>query len=254
MQVDPRDAPGCAAVCAQHAAQRAVAPGGCLPSKEHAAFKLVLPAGDRCLPGRFTLGSEVVLHRSLVVCVGRPLVGQQQRRNLTVARVHGQGLAVVLEIAVQVHVLMRGTAQVRKTVGIQRMHVEHRHAGRPRLRAPFLVVQRKDLHTAAAVAFDAVAGAADDEQLLRICRAISRHVHGERLAVAPRQRMRMRFDRQSACGCSLQKLHPGAGIAGGKGLVNADHRGSFTRQPPQRPAIARSGEPNRWRPAESNRR
>ena len=65
---------------------------------------------------------------------GRPGGGHQQCGDLVVGRVARQRLAEVVEVAVQVDVLVRGAAPPREAVGVERVHVEHGHAGlaRPR--------------------------------------------------------------------------------------------------------------------------
>jgi hypothetical protein len=105
---------------------------------------------------------------------------------LGVARVGRQALAEVLEVTVQVHVLVRDAAHMRKAVRVQRMDVQHRHARCLGLGAPVAVMQGKHLHTAAAVALHPVAGAADDQQLLGIRRAVQHYVHRQGFAVASR--------------------------------------------------------------------
>jgi hypothetical protein len=116
-------------------------------------------------------------------------VSGSSRGHPAVGRVVGQGLAEVVEVAVQVHVLLRHAAPVREAPGVERVDVEHRHAGGAGLGAPFGVMQREHLHAAAAVALHAVAGAADDQQAFAAGLAVERHVHRELLAVLAGQRV-----------------------------------------------------------------
>ena len=67
------------------------------------------------------------------------------------------------------------------------MDIERGHTGVARLRTPLGVVQCKHLHAAAAIAFDAMAGTAHDEQLLGIRRAVAHHVHGQVFTIAALQ-------------------------------------------------------------------
>jgi hypothetical protein len=92
----------------------------------------------------------------------------------------------VMEIAVKVHALVRHPAVKRKTVRIERVDVEHRHASLPGLGAPCGIGQGVHLHPAAAIALHAVASAADNEQMGAVGRAIEHHIHGQRLALIMR--------------------------------------------------------------------
>ncbi|MCY1362859.1 hypothetical protein D9M69_495970 [compost metagenome] len=142
---------------------------------------------------------------------------------LGVGLIDRQRLREVHEVAVQVDVLVRHAAAVRKAVRVERMHVQHRHALRLGLLAPFGVVQREHLHAAAAVAFDAVAGAGDDEQPLGVGVAVERHVHRQLFAVAALERVCMRLDREAGADAALQELLARLGVARRKGLAHADH-------------------------------
>ncbi|MNV13203.1 hypothetical protein D3C71_1038340 [compost metagenome] len=82
---------------------------------------------------------------------------------------------------------MREAAHMREAIWVERMDVERSHARRMRLVAPLLVVQCKHLHTTAAIALDAMAGTAHDEQLLGIGRAVAHHVHGQVFTIAALQ-------------------------------------------------------------------
>jgi hypothetical protein len=218
VQVDPADAPRCATVRSQHLAQGAVAPGGFGAAKEQTLRVGMLAARDGGLPGRLAVRGQVLLHGRLVGRARRPGVGDDKVRNGGVVRVDGQGLAEVLEVAVEVHVFVRDPAQVREAIGVERMQVEHGHALRMRRRAPISVMQRVHLHAAAAKALHAMAGAADDQQLVGIRRAITRHVQCQRFALAAGQRVRVRLQRQARRGSGLQKARPGLCVVGRKGL------------------------------------
>ena len=75
-------------------------------------------------------------------------------------------------------------------------------------RAQLRVAQRRHLHAAAAIAFHAMAGAAD-QQPGCVRRAVAGHVHRQRLAVQSGERMRLGLDRQAG------------GVGGGKELLRA---------------------------------
>ena len=187
----------------------------------------MLPLRDGGLPGRFAPGGDKALHGRHVVGCGWPLGRQQQGLDLAVGFIDRQGAAEVVEVAVQVHVFVRGTADMRETIGIERMDVEHSHALRARLITPGVVVQGKHLHTAAAIALDPMAGAADDQQLVGVGGAVTHNVHGQVFPVAPLERVDVRLDRQPGQGRSFQELGARASIAGGKSLCDADHAASL---------------------------
>jgi len=228
VQVDPGDLARVGGVLGQHPAQGLVAPGRCAAAVEQAVGKLVLPAGHRRLPGRQALALNEGLHRGLVGGVGRPLLGQQQRVRAAIAFVHRQRLAEVVEVAVQVHVLLRHAAQVREAVGIQRVDVQHRHASLARLGAPFGVAQREHLHAAAAKTLDAVAGAADDQQPLAVGIAVERGVQRQLFVLAPGQRVLVRSDLRAHGGGGFKKLDAGLRVAGRKGFGDGNHGVSMT--------------------------
>ncbi len=223
MQINPAHARCPAAMLAQHGAQRLVAPGRRRATKVKALGKLMLPARDGGLPGRCAMRGDVGLHRLHVVRLRWPRMGQQQRCHFAVSGVDGKWLAEVVEIAVQVHVLVRGAAQVRKPIGVERMDVQHGHALGVRQVAPLLVVQRKHLHATAAKPLHPMAAAAHDEQLVGVGWAIAHHVHGQVFAIAPQQRMAVRFDRQAGRGGGLQELRACTRVGGSKRLDDTDH-------------------------------
>ncbi len=227
VQVDPADVPRGRAVRAQHAPQGEVAPGGPGAAEEQALRELVLPRGDGGLPGRFAALGDERGHGALVLRRRRPPGRQQQRRDIAVGLVDRQGAAEILEIAVQVHVLVRGAARVREAVRIQPVDVEHRQPRIPGPRAPRRVVQREHLHPAAAMALHAVAGAAQDEQAVRIGRPVAHHVHRQRLAFAARQWMRMRLHREAGRSRRIEEPCAGLRIGGRKRVRGGDHPGRF---------------------------
>ena len=106
------------------------------------------------------------------------------------------------------------------------MDVEHSHALRARFITPGVVVQGKHLHTAAAIALDPMAGAADDEQLVGVGGAVTHHVHGQVFAFTALERVGVRLDRQPGRGRSFQKLHAGTRVADRKGVRDTDHAAS----------------------------
>ena len=105
------------------------------------------------------------------------------------------------------------------------MDEEQRDALRRRLRAQLGVVQQRDLHAGAAMALDAVAGARDDQQGLRILGAEAGDVEGQFLSVAAAARLDVRVDGESGAG--LQELRACFGKGGGKRIAGIVHRGSW---------------------------
>jgi hypothetical protein len=81
--------------------------------------------------------------------------------------------------------------------GVERVHVHDRHAALARPRAPARVVQRRDLHAAAAEAFDAVAGAREQQHGVRVGMAVARDVHRELFALAAAHGVDHAFDVQA---------------------------------------------------------
>jgi energy-coupling factor transporter ATP-binding protein EcfA2 len=160
-----------------HGAAKEQAVGEFMLSSEMAAWKAGMP--------RSAMKAAVAARFS---APGRPVFGQQQRLHVPVRGIDRQGLRKVVEVAVQVHVFLGHAPDVRETVRVQRVDVEHGHALGAGFFAPLGVVQRKHLHAAAAIAFHAMAGAADDEQAVGVGGAVTHHVHGQGLAVAPFQR------------------------------------------------------------------
>ena len=126
IQRDARRAP---AVRAQHLAQGQVAPGGrwCRRRRgrpETRTGRAVMAAWKAASPCVATIAAD----GGDVGRRGRPFLGQQQRVQVAVGLVDRQRLAEVLEVAVQVHVLVGGAADVRKAVGIERVDVQHGNA------------------------------------------------------------------------------------------------------------------------------
>ena len=99
------------------------------------------------------------------------------------------------------------------------MNVEHRDLAATRPGQPLGVTRRVHLHAGAAITFDAVAGAADNQQPLGVRRTVKRHVHRQRFAVAPLERMLKAVQRHAGASGGFEKLGPRAGIAGRKSAV-----------------------------------
>ena len=66
---------------------------------------------------------------------------------------------------------------------VERVQVQGGHAATPRRLRDRLVVHQRALHARARVAFDPVASAGHDEQLVGVARALPRHIEREFLAV-----------------------------------------------------------------------
>jgi hypothetical protein len=226
VQVNPGNATRSAAVVAQHTAQRLVAPGRRVAAEEQAVRELMLATRDGGLVRRLAALGNVGVDGGHVVGRGRPFGRQQQRVQFTVGGIHRQRPAEVVKVAVQVHVLVGGAADVREAIGVERVDVDHRHTLVARLGTPFGVVQGKHLHTGAAVTFGAMAGAGDQQHGLRVGGAVAGHVHGKGFAVAPLQRVHMGLHRQTGRGRSLQELDSGFGVSGRKRLGDFHHAGS----------------------------
>ena len=128
-----------------------------------------------------------------------------------------------MEVAIQIDVLVGGPAQVRETVRIQAMDVQHGDATGLGLVVPSAVTQGCHLHAAAAEPLDAVAGTAHDQQVGRICRSVARNVDRQFFVVAALQRMRRGLDLQAGCGCRRQKLLSCLRIGAGEGLRRRAH-------------------------------
>jgi hypothetical protein len=101
-----------------------------------------------------------------------------------------------------------------KTVGIERVEVEHSNAETAGMLAPLRVLQRGYLYAAAAEAFHAVARAADDQQLVRTGVAFANDVHRKRLAVAPLHRMRFGLCLQACTRGRIQEAAAGLFVRG----------------------------------------
>ena len=80
----------------------------------------------------------------------------------------GKWLGEILKIAIEIDIFLRHAANVREAIRIERMNIEHGHASSFGFFAPFCIMQRKHLHTRAAIAFHAVASAAHDQHLFGI--------------------------------------------------------------------------------------
>ena len=213
VQIDPGQFFASLAVFLQHLAQRQVAPGGGLSSKEQAVREFVLAFGDSGLKGFHpSLSDELVGCRS-VGGIGWPHFGQQQGLDFAVGRVVRQRLREVLKVAVDVHVFVGHAPHMRKPVRVERVDVEHRHTLGFGGCTPSGVLQGMDLHARAAITLHPVAGAADDQQRLGVGGTVEHHVHGERFSVPALERVGVRVHRQA---CRLrrdQEFLSGLGIA-----------------------------------------
>jgi hypothetical protein len=103
------------------------------------------------------------------------------------------------------------------------MHIQHRHARRAHLRQPFVVVQQRHLHAAAAKTLDTVASTGDDQHRVgpRITR--HRHIQCQHLAVAPGHGVLIRGNGQTGASSPLQEPHTRLGVAARKRLIETDH-------------------------------
>ena len=124
---------------------------------------------------------------------------------------------------------MSDAPQMRKPVGVEGMDVEHRHTRVARGLTPARIAQGLDLHPTATKSFDAVAGAADHQQMARISGACTRHVHGQRFTLRPRQGVGVRLHRQSGGPGGIQELAPSLAVAFRKGVSNRCHVHSWVR-------------------------
>ena len=178
----------------------------------------MLTRSHRCLKCRHANALDVGVDRSLIFSARWPHIWQQKTMQFAVRRAGGERAREVLKVAVDVHVFVRDAPDVREAIRVQRVDVEHGHALLGSAGAPGRIVQDEYLNAAAAITLDPVAGAADDEQFVGIGRAIQRHIHGQRFAVTPRQRMKVRLDRCTRQRCRRKKFGAGAGIALRKGI------------------------------------
>jgi hypothetical protein len=103
--------------------------------------------------------------------------------DVPIALVHGQGFGEIVEVAVEVHVFMRVTAQVREPVGIERVNMDKCYAIGTRVGPQGVVVKRSHLNAAASEAFHAVATTADQEKVIRRRVAVDDDVHRQRLGL-----------------------------------------------------------------------
>ena len=213
----------CATVFAQHRSQGAVAPGRPMATKKHAVGVAALPLRHRGLIGPHAVLRNPRIDGGLVVGAGWPLLGQQQGVQLSVGGVDLQRLRKIAKVAVEVDVFLRHPPAPGKTVWVERVDVEHRHTRFACFGAPIGVAQRKHLHARAAIAFGAMAGAADNQQAIGVCRAIAHHIHGQGFAVAPRQRRLVALDGQARSGSRFQELDARLGVGRAERLVDADH-------------------------------
>jgi hypothetical protein len=138
---------------------------------------------------------------------------------VAIAGVVGQRLREVVEVAVEVDVLVRGAADVREAVRVQRMHVHDGHPALARPRAPARVAQGRHLHAAAAIAFDAVAAAREQQDRGRVRMPVAHHVHGEFLAVAPAFGMPLALDREPGGLRGFQELLTGFAVRCREGVL-----------------------------------
>ncbi len=241
MKVDPAQARAAAAVVLQHVAQCLLAPGGCAAAVEQAPRVAVLAAADDGLQGALAVGGHVGVQLRL----GggrRPLRGHDGRGHLGVGGVGRQLTVEVVEVAVQVDVLVRGAAPPREAVGVQRVHVEQRHAGGMRLLAEAGVGQQRALHARAAVALDAVAGAADQQHCGRVGRAVAHDIHRERLAVLAQQRVRVRLHLQPGLRGRCEEARAGLGVGLSEVCGSCHGRGALSHFSAMRThAVAPSG-------------
>jgi hypothetical protein len=247
VQVDPGQPAAARRVLLQHVAPGDMAPAGVAAGEEQALGLVVLAAADGGLQRhRAVLGDEggddlFVLGRR------RPVRRHDGMGQFGVAGVDGQRLAEVDEIAVQVDVLLRRAPPPAEAPGVQRVHVQHRHAGRGCRGVERRRAQQRHLHARPAEALQAVAAAGDDQQPLRVGGAEARHVDGQFLAVAADQRVAVgvgiepgrvhRGQEQAA------RLRVGLREAG----VDVHHRAACS-------ATSRPAAPRRCRPAGSGRR
>ena len=104
-----------------------IAPRGGLAAIEQALWVVVLALRNSGLKfGHAVLGN--VLRRGLLVGgVGWPLLGQQQILHFFVSGVVGQWLAEVVKVAIEVDIFLGDASHMRKTMGVQGVHIHHRH-------------------------------------------------------------------------------------------------------------------------------
>ena len=103
------------------------------------------------------------------------------------------------------------------------MNVKHRHTSGLRLGTPGGVGQGVHLHPAAAIALDAVAGAADNEQVRTVGRAVKHHIHGQSLALRAAKWMGMGIDGQACSARRRQKFGPRLRVVFGKSVFDTGH-------------------------------
>jgi hypothetical protein len=214
VHIDPGNLTRGLCVVSQHLAQCEVAPAGCGATKKQAIGEGMLPLRNSGLKPRLTMLDNIGLDGGHIGRIGRPAIGQQKVMQAGIGLVDRQRPGEVEEIPVDVDVFVGHAAQMRETMGVEPVHIEHRHAGLARVLAPLGVVCRKHLHPRTAEALGAMAAAAQNQQSLGVGGAIQRHIHRQGLAILALQRVVVAANRHAG-GCSrLQKLHARAGITG----------------------------------------
>ena len=128
---------GCSAGRARAApgAASALLQVGRVAAVEQAFGMLVLAAGDRGLQRLLAVLGDVARESARPRGVGRPGRRHEQRARSRRSPRCAAALAEVVEVAVQVDVLVRGAPPPREAVGVERVDVQHRHAGVVRGRA-----------------------------------------------------------------------------------------------------------------------
>ena len=210
VHVDPAQVRGRGGVFAQDLADGAVAPRRRGAAVEQAVRRGVLALGHGRAEGCHAVLLDVGAHGRLVGRRGRPACRQHQRLDLGIRGVHRQRRIEVDVVAVQVDVVFVGAVQVRKTVRVDGMHQQQRHAGLFQAREQVGVVQRGDLRAGAAEAFGAVRARGHEQQLLRVDGADQRDVGGQLFAECAAVGLEHeRFDGRAALGGGLEELGAG---------------------------------------------
>src|SRR5664280_1036570 len=173
VQIDPGEPGAAGGVIAEYLAQGLIAPGRRRAAEEEAVGMVVLAAGDGLLQRALAAFGDEAVERDHGRLVGWPGFGNDQRRELVVGGVALRPDAEVAEIAIEVDVLVGGAAPPRKSIGVERVDVEHGDAGIVCSLVPGGVFEQRTLHAGAAEAFDAVAGAADDENRRGVAWAVA---------------------------------------------------------------------------------
>jgi len=223
VQVNPGKVPHLSRVFVQQLAQRAVAPSRRGAAEKHAAGLFILAAGNRCLEAAESLCRDEPEDGGAVAPSGRPRGWKQQRMKLTVSRIGGQGRCEILKIAVEVHVLLRHAAEVRKAVGVERMHIQHRHAAGARLLQPGLFSQQCGLRARAGITFHAMHAAGQEQQLGCLARTLPSGIDRQRFAIAAGQGQVVRRDMQPGSLGGFQKLGARLGVVQRKSVCFIRH-------------------------------